>query len=353
LAALTFTCLTPIARADDLDAVRARRAELQAQLDDVAATLADLDAHLSLLEDERIALTAELESLNESMDAADTRIVDRVRELYMNGRIDPMLSLLTSAHPDEALRRAAITDRLVRSDRVLTEVAASGRTRTAHVLSLLDARRSELAAASAEQVAALADLDATFRQVAALEASLEEEQRIKLEEEARARAAEEAARLAEEAARLAEEEAAADVVVAERRVAERSGSYACLIASPYSYSDTWGAPRSGGRSHKGTDVLAPRGAHVYAVVNGVVSREGPGSLSGYYIKLYGDDGDLYYYMHLDGFEAADGQRVAAGDLIGYNGDTGNARGTPHVHFEHHPGGGGAINPYPFVRSVCG
>ncbi len=115
------------------------------------------------------------------------------------------------------------------------------------------------------------------------------------------------------------------------------------------YGDTWGAPRSGGRSHEGVDMLAPMGVPIYAVVSGTVSFS-QNRLGGNAASLIGDNGNRYYYAHLSSFEGQGG-RVMQGDVIGYNGDTGNARGTPHLHFEIHPGRGLAVNPTPSVRAA--
>jgi murein DD-endopeptidase MepM/ murein hydrolase activator NlpD len=134
-----------------------------------------------------------------------------------------------------------------------------------------------------------------------------------------------------------------------------SGS-GCILERPYSYVDSWGAPRSGGRSHQGTDVMAPHGARVFAFVNGVVSRESTSSNGGIQLYLQGDNGAEYFYAHLSGYAVAAGTRVRAGQLIAYNGQTGNAQYTaPHVHFEVHPGGSGStpVNPYPYLKRVCG
>jgi len=116
------------------------------------------------------------------------------------------------------------------------------------------------------------------------------------------------------------------------------------------YADTWGAPRSGGRSHQGVDMIAPRGIPIYAVTNGVATFRF-NSLGGNSVSLVGDNGDRYYYAHLDSY-AGSSRRVSQGEVIGYNGDTGNARfSTPHLHFEFRPGGGVPINPYPAVRAA--
>ena len=115
------------------------------------------------------------------------------------------------------------------------------------------------------------------------------------------------------------------------------------------YGDSWGAPRSGGRRHEGVDMLAPTGTPIFAVVSGSV-RFSQNRLGGNAVSLVGDNGNRYYYAHLSRYEGSS-RRVTQGELIGYNGDTGNATGVPHLHFEVHPGGGLAVNPTPSVRAA--
>ncbi|MBA3287971.1 MAG: M23 family metallopeptidase, partial [Acidimicrobiia bacterium] len=123
----------------------------------------------------------------------------------------------------------------------------------------------------------------------------------------------------------------------------------CPVDGPSAYTDTYGAPRSGGRTHQGVDMLAPTGTPLVAVVSGRVAFS-QNSLGGNAVWLYGSDGNSYYYAHLSAFEGSS-RSVSQGERVGYIGDTGNASGTPHLHFEVHPGGGAAVNPTPYVRNA--
>ncbi|MFZ0491963.1 MAG: peptidoglycan DD-metalloendopeptidase family protein [Acidimicrobiia bacterium] len=121
------------------------------------------------------------------------------------------------------------------------------------------------------------------------------------------------------------------------------------------FRDTWGAPRSGGRTHKGTDIFAPMGQPEYAVYAGTV-RVYTNTLGGKSIWLYTDMGVDFYYAHLSGWPAdlKTGDHVTQGRIVGYNGNSGNAYGgAPHLHFQMHPGGGSPVNPYPTLKRVCG
>jgi murein DD-endopeptidase MepM/ murein hydrolase activator NlpD len=124
----------------------------------------------------------------------------------------------------------------------------------------------------------------------------------------------------------------------------------CPITGGYAFSDTWGDARSRGRRHRGTDVFAGYGTPVVAAVGGTAINYGWDDAGGNGVHLLGDDGNRYYYAHLDDF----GQlgRVEQGDVIGYVGDTGNAAGTSHLHFEIHPGGSGWTNPYGTLTQYC-
>lgn len=121
------------------------------------------------------------------------------------------------------------------------------------------------------------------------------------------------------------------------------------------FEDTWHAPRGGGRLHLGVDVIAPEGKLIYAVADGTITKvysSANDKLSGNGVRLTTADGTYFFYGHFqrvaDGI--AVGTTVKAGQVIGYNGKTG-ATNTPHLHFEVHPRGGEAINPFPIVKAV--
>jgi murein DD-endopeptidase MepM/ murein hydrolase activator NlpD len=113
--------------------------------------------------------------------------------------------------------------------------------------------------------------------------------------------------------------------------------------------DGWGSPRSGGRRHQGIDIFAPRGTPVVAATDGVVWRVGTDPLGGRVVWVLGPAGQMHYYAHLDRYgDVRAGDRVRVGDVVGYVGTSGNARGgPPHLHYGIYESGG-AINPYPLL-----
>lgn len=134
------------------------------------------------------------------------------------------------------------------------------------------------------------------------------------------------------------------------------------------FQDTWGARRSGGRRHRGTDILGERGTPIVAIADGIVTFMGIQRLSGYTVKVDHGDGWSSAYLHLNndepdadngdgGAETAfapwlvEGAHVRAGDVIGYLGDSGNAeRTTPHLHFEL-KFDDEKINPFPYLEDA--
>lgn len=134
------------------------------------------------------------------------------------------------------------------------------------------------------------------------------------------------------------------------------------------FSNSWHAPRSGGRRHKGTDLMAPKHSEVYAAADGVVLRVVTSRNAGRYVAIAHAGGWETYYMHLNNdipgtnngkapwfITVADGiyegAEVKAGQLLGWVGDSGNAEGgSSHTHFEIHRNGR-AVNPYPYLTAA--
>ena len=121
--------------------------------------------------------------------------------------------------------------------------------------------------------------------------------------------------------------------------------------------DTWQEARGETRKHEGVDIIANRGTPLLAVNDGIITRTydaAKSALSGNALRLTTADGTYFFYAHLDSIAPgiAVGTPVKAGQVIGFVGSTGNTN-TPHLHFEVHPKGGAAINPFPIVKAIDG
>ena len=323
IAALASTVIvTPAVaqdRAQELEEVVEQREALE---EDLNASLAEHDELLERLytvEDELATLEADTAALLLEAEEAGEALESRARFAFMLGDAAFIESMLQADGPQDALDRARMLATLSRRDVGQMQTATALREQLEQNRVLLADKQQELVELEAQLQA---EGDALQTQ---LEDVREEEHEIRT--------------LRDRQVRL------------ERGA--QTGIYACLIEPPYTYRSTWGAPRSGGRRHKGTDVMGVYGANVYAFTDGVIKRFSSSGLGGRGLYLMGDDGVEYYYAHLSDFASSPGQRVDAGELIAFNGNSGNARGgAPHVHFEVHPGGGGPIDPYPWVNAVC-
>jgi murein DD-endopeptidase MepM/ murein hydrolase activator NlpD len=139
------------------------------------------------------------------------------------------------------------------------------------------------------------------------------------------------------------------------------GGYVFPVYGPSSFTDTFGAPRGdvSGGWHHGDDIFAPLGAPILAVATGTVFSVGWNEVGGNRLWLRDGAGNEFYYAHLSAYTplAVNGNRVNAGDVLGFVGNTGDAQGTPfHLHFEIHPVGllglgyDGAVDPTTYLNA---
>ncbi len=127
------------------------------------------------------------------------------------------------------------------------------------------------------------------------------------------------------------------------------------VAGIANYSHDWLYPRYGPgfRFHLGTDVFAKYGTPLRAPVDGTVTAK-TSTLGGLSVKVHMPDGTYFYYAHLsalpEGF--VDGMAVSTGDIVGFVGDSGNAKGgSPHLHIGIYPQGGSAVDPKPILDQM--
>ena len=315
--------VAPAARADRLEDVRDRVKKLRAAQEEASARLNRIETQINELEDAMAYGQARLGRTKRDLDSARRALEAQVAEAYRSGGLSMVEALLdpTSDHvPDRA-----------------------------EFIMLLVGQQNDILR---NAQAASASYDAALRDVA-----VQQSRARKLLQQSRAEQRQLDKRFQEAKSlmdRLAGFPGGQSVYPSESVVTISGHPYSCPVEPPYSYVDTWGAARSGGRRHQGTDIMAPHGAKELAYTDGVISDEHSNSLGGIVLYLRGDDGNEYYYAHLSGYAVPEGTRVKAGQHIAYVGNTGDARYTaPHLHFEVHPGGGSPVNPYPYVKRACG
>ena len=132
------------------------------------------------------------------------------------------------------------------------------------------------------------------------------------------------------------------------------GTMVCPVDGATTFTDSWGAPRPGGRFHHGVDMLAAHGTPLVAIEAGFIWSPNWHTDGGLGLYIRGDSGDIWYYAHLSSYVAGlvDGLRVEVGQGVGFVGSTGNAA-VPHLHLGWQPDGGAYANPYPVVKGLCG
>lgn len=317
-----------------LDEYRAAQAEYEVAAADFEGTLAkqaDLEARR-----ERVA--GIVERRKAEIDVTDARIEKLAVTLYMQGGANPGLVFFADS-----------VDQLITG----TQFLAAATTDSLGSLNDLLAAQADLDRFGQE----MADLDAELSAIADSQQRLVDTQLVKAEasQSAWERLS---GRCRELQASYEREQAQARVAASTRRGGGSGGvgpiaGFNCPFPGS-SFIDSWGYPRSGGRRHQGVDMMGPRSGRLIAATGGTVYT-GNGGLGGRTVWLVGDSGYAYYYAHLADWAVSSGSRVSAGDVVGYNGNSGNAAGGwPHLHFEIHPGGRGsaAVNPYPTVAAAC-
>lgn len=312
---------TPVGQT--LSVLRSELSGVQADLDltrnEIALAAADVDAlseRLAVLQGELAKLDVAQQISVEQIDAAEERFRERVADALIRGNAAELDSVIAAADGLDLAKRAVLLRRITEADQQSIDRYRDAR-------DVADAGLLELRDDVVRTRRALREAREHFESVLSLNA----ERRFQV-------------------AVLA---AGSEIVI---------DGFVFPVGEPYNFGDSFGAPRMIGTSyahgHQGTDIMAPFGTPLYAVERGVLARVGTDVLGGNKLWVKGQSGTSYYYAHLQSYAPGmqTGTVVQAGQVVGFVGDSGNARGgAPHLHFEVHPGGGKAVNPYQLLRAA--
>jgi septal ring factor EnvC (AmiA/AmiB activator) len=311
-----------------LEAARDRLQAAQDELTQVTAAWQETEAKLARARDAVDDARLRIDELEDQLATIRKSLNDRVAAAFMSGGAPSIGALLTSDSIEEAADRLQYTQSVVQNDADLaTEVAVT--------VEELRRQEARLRRAAREQARAADDLEAERDQID------EKVQRMQdvvqeLKEEL-------------EAAQEAELGLGGDTSGGGAPVVSITGTGAiqtCPVAGPTSFVDSFGDPRPGGRTHEGIDMIAAYGTPVVAVSSGTARPAG--SIGGLGVVLEHDSGgDWTFYAHLSSYGASG--HVGVGTVIGY---VGPENGVNHLHFEYHPAGGAAVDPYAALVAVC-
>ncbi|HEX2058462.1 MAG TPA: peptidoglycan DD-metalloendopeptidase family protein [Actinomycetota bacterium] len=312
---------------DSPEDVKARMDAIQADLDETTRRVEELHAEEERLANEVQSIESRIDELEEREDKLSVVVARRADELYRSGATDLVEVLIDSESIAELSTKAEILSQVSRDD-------AGAFVDMARTQAELEYLREQMAEKEASLEAAEEDLQAEADRLQAQFESVSAEYQELLRQYQR---------VAPSAPAPAPRAPTASI--------PSTNGKACPAGQPHSFIDSWGYPRSGGRTHEGVDIMASYGTPVYAIVSGAITYAGYGGSAGNWQILSGSDGNTYWYLH-NQTNIVTGGSVSAGQQIATVGDTGNAAGVPHLHFEYHPGGGGPVNPYPLVAAIC-
>ncbi len=331
-----------------------RLTQLRAAGDAIAGQMHTAYESIEALQARERRVRQDIREVRERLLGIQGRLDARARTAYQTGGVFSLELLLSSSSLSDLSSRLEIVDRATDSDRALIErvegLDAQLRTRQAELNRLevqrlgqnrhLIERQRTLQRQLSTEVDLINQQKTDAKKIATLAKKLGKEWQRQVEE-AHQRAIQSATR---QAILKPTPKKPSGPVLSKNTVLQ-----ICPVDPPNHYTSSFGDPRSGGRSHQGNDIMAPYGTPVRAPFPGVATTSSS-YLGGLGVYVKGSKG-FVFNAHLSRFGKLG--NVKAGDIIGYVGNTGNARYTsPHNHFEWHPGGGSAVDPYPYLNEVC-